>query len=102
MMEAEESRQVSDEDEMSYIYGDEDSSHHKLKEVNESESESYSGYDSGGGNAKQSTPQPPEKQNTPPPQFEAGRTNMTGTSANGALEMKMVAASSVAEDEDKV
>merc|ERR1711994_833856 len=65
MMQAEESRQVSDEEqdqdqdvELSYIYGDEDSEHQKLEELEESASNSWSDKDSGdeAGNRRASTP----------------------------------------------
>merc|ERR1712241_1478105 len=69
MMQAEESRQMSDEEaEMSYIYGDEDSSHHQLDIVDESASDSEA---SGAGYA---TNEPDDEQrrqkSTPPPNYD--------------------------------
>merc|ERR1719295_2043402 len=95
MMQAEESRQISDDEaEMSYIYGDEDSSHHQLDIVDESASDSEEG--SGGGYASNEADDEPRRKSTPPPNYDPKIAN----NASRTLEMKQVASSSVADDGD--
>merc|ERR1719412_2712236 len=101
MMQAEESRQMSDEEaEMSYIYGDEDSSHHQLDIVDESATDSDA---SGAGYASNGVDDEERRNDTPPPDYDEG--GKVPTVANGAsrtLEMKQVASSSVASDGDEM
>ena len=108
MLGAEESRIVDDEDEMSYIYGDEDSEHHKLEHVEESDSDSWenngTGYDSGGdaGKRRASTPDLDRRSDTEEDRRNSGNSgnvHIKVTRPNGSLEMKAVASSSVNEDE---
>merc|ERR1719499_1703867 len=82
MMQAEESRQMSDDEaEMSYIYGDEDSSHHQLDIVDESASDSEEG--SGGGYASNEADDEPRRKSTPPPNYDPKIAN----NASRTLEM---------------
>merc|ERR1712130_120693 len=117
MMQAEESRQVSDEEqdqdqdvELSYIYGDEDSEHQKLEELEESASQSWSerdGYESNGDqavNRRASTPVAGARQSDTEDDGAKMRVKVTAPTrpTNGAsttLEMKMVASTSVNEED---
>jgi len=99
MMQAEESRQISDDEaEMSYIYGDEDSSHHQLDIVDESASDTEASGAGYGSNEDE-----PRRKSTPPPNDnEGGKVPTVANGASRTLQMKQVASSSVAEDGDEM